>query len=195
MHVLFSVGPVRATVLTAADVAALQAFFDANPAYSLAVSGAPPQADEAREEFDALPPPDMPYSGRWLIGFRDETDALVAYAGVLSDFLAEGVWHIGIFMVATARHGTGAAQSFCQALEAWMASNGAQWLRLGVVEGNTRAERFWHTLGYREVRKRSGVVMGSRSNTVRVMVKPLARGGLPEYLSRVARDKPDPALT
>jgi len=194
MGMLFTAGPIRATVLGAAEVPALQAFFEANPAYSIAVNGLPPHADEAREEFDDLPPANMPYSGRFQIGLRNEAGELVGFAGVLSDLLAAQVWHIGIFMVATALHGTGAAQSIYQALEAWAASSGAQWIRLGVVEGNTRAEHFWHRCGYREVRKRAGVVMGSRTNTVRVLVKPLAGGTLPEYLSRVARDNPDSAL-
>jgi hypothetical protein len=185
---LFRVGAVRAEVLTAADLPELQAFFEANPEYTLAVNGELPHAHEAQEDFDELPPADMPYRHRWVIGLRDEAGALQAYIGVLSDLLAEGVWHIGIFLVATALHGTGAAQSFNAALESWMISNGARWLRLGVVEGNTRAERFWQTLGYCEVRRRSGVTMGSRSNTVRVLVKPLAGSGLADYLARVPRD-------
>jgi bisphosphoglycerate-dependent phosphoglycerate mutase len=69
-----------------------------------------------------------------------------------------------------------------------MVSSGARWLRLGVVEGNTRAERFWQTLGYSEVRRRSGVMMGSRNNTVRALVKPLAGSSLADYLLRVPRD-------
>ena len=72
-----------------------------------------------------------------------------------------------------------------------MRRNGADWARLGVVEGNARAERFWERLGYLEARKRCGVEMGKLTNTLRVMVKPLGGGKLPDYLSRVARDRPE----
>jgi GNAT superfamily N-acetyltransferase len=191
---LFSVGCIRATELALSDVTALQAFFEANPEYFVAISGEPPLPSAAREEFDDLPPADMPFSGRWLLGFYDDTGSMIGFTGVLSDLLAKHVWHIGIFIVATRLHGIGLAANLYQALEGWMKSNGAQWIRLGVVEGNAKAKRFWHKLGYVEVRKRSGVTMGKRSNTVRVLFKALAGGTSAQYLSRVARDDPDSAL-
>jgi ribosomal protein S18 acetylase RimI-like enzyme len=72
-----------------------------------------------------------------------------------------------------------------------MKGGGAQWARLGVVAGNARAEKFWERLGYVEVRRRRGVQMGRRTHDVRVMVKPLAGGRFAQYLSLVARDRPD----
>jgi hypothetical protein len=72
-----------------------------------------------------------------------------------------------------------------------MKANGAAWIRLGVVEGNLKAERFWHKTGYREVRKRLGIKMGRRTNDVRVLVKPLDTGSIADYLSLVKRDNPD----
>jgi hypothetical protein len=80
----------------------------------------------------------------------------------------------------------------CARWPTWIAGNGARWVRLGVVAGNARAERFWHRAGYREVRRRQGVVMGERVNAVVVMVKSLAAtDGLSEYLAVVARDRPE----
>ena len=113
-------------------------------------------------------------------------------ANVVSDLLARGVWHIGLFLIATRLHGSGAAQSLYERLERWALDQGAQWLRLGVVQGNTRAERFWDRCGFIEVRKRADVEMGRLVNTLRVMVKPLAAGALAEYLALVARDRPEP---
>ena len=122
----------------------------------------------------------------------DETGSLIGVANVVSDLLAPGVWHIGLFMVATRLHGGGAARSLYEQLERWALDQGAQWLRLGVVQGNTRAERFWERCAFVEVRKRGGVEMGMLVNTLRVMAKPLAAGTLPEYLALVARDRPEP---
>jgi ribosomal protein S18 acetylase RimI-like enzyme len=76
------------------------------------------------------------------------------------------------------------------ALEAWMRDRGARWLRLGVVVGNARAERFWESLGYVEVRKRFALEMGARVNDLRVMAKPLGGGAIADYLAMVARDRP-----
>ena len=187
----FSSGSFQANTLVASDVPALQLFFEENPEYFLAVNGDPPRSSEAQEEFDDLPPAEFSFNERWLIGFTDETGKLVGFAGILSDILAAHVWHIGIFIVATSLHGTGVAISFYEALESWMESNGAQWVRLGVVEGNVKAEHFWRKLGYGEVRKRIGIQMGSRTNTVRILVKPLSNNTTARYLSLVERDNPN----
>jgi GNAT superfamily N-acetyltransferase len=191
----FAPGSFRVSPLVASDVPALQAFFEENPDYFLAVNGEPPRPCEAQEEFDDLPPADMSFNERWLIGFTDPAGKLVGFAGALSDILAARVWHIGIFIVASSLHGTGAASALYDTLERWMAANGAAWIRLGVVEGNVKAERFWRKTGYREVRKRLGIAMGSRTNDVRVLVKPLGSGSIAEYLSLVERDNPDSATT
>jgi RimJ/RimL family protein N-acetyltransferase len=189
--VLFAADRFRAGTLVPADIPTLQAFFEENPEYFIAITGDPPHKSEAQEEFDHLPPAEMPFRERWLIGFTDESAKLVGFAGILSDILAEHVWHIGIFIVATSLHGTGTALALYSALESWMAANGARWARLGVVEGNVRAERFWLKVGYHEVRKRFGIEMGNQTNTVRVLVKPLANVTIAQYLSLVERDNPE----
>jgi len=180
----------RAIVLSEDDIPCLQEFFVANPAYFLDVYGEPPRANEAYEEFHDLPPAEMTYTRRMHIGFVNDANELEGIAGVLSDFLAAGVWHIGLYVVATSLHGSGVARSIHAALEAWMKHEGAQWVRLGVVAGNARAERFWERSGYIDMRTREGVEMGKRINTVRVMVKPLCGGALASYLERVPRDRP-----
>ena len=70
-----------------------------------------------------------------------------------------------------------------------MKAGGAKWLRLGVVAGNTRAERFWEKCGYREVRTREGVRMGERLNTLRVMMKPLGRGSVGPFAAHEAHEQ------
>jgi GNAT superfamily N-acetyltransferase len=181
----------RCEELKTADLARLQAFFEANPEYHLAVNGEPPKANEAQEAFDFLPPADWPFERKWLLAFLAEDGSMIGMASLLAGLFANGVWHIGLFIVATALHGTGAAEHLYRQLESWMRERGALWSRLGVVAGNGRAERFWEKMGYVEVRKRNGVAMGKRVSDLRVMVKALADGNLPQYLALVARDRPD----
>ena len=71
-----------------------------------------------------------------------------------------------------------------------MVEQGARWLRLGVVQGNLQAERFWARCGYVQVRERGPMTMGRKSNLLRVMAKPLAGGTIEEYLALVERDRP-----
>lgn len=188
---LFVAGAWRAVELYARDERELQRFYDSNPEYGIAVSGEPPAPHEARETFAGLPPAEWRFGRKWVLGFRNEHGALDGMADLLSGLFVDDVWHIGLFIVATALHGRGAAGTLYAGLEAWMIAQGAAWSRLGVVQGNVRAERFWERLGYREVRQRGDVRIGPRVNTVRVMVKGLTGGDLAnDYLARVARDRP-----
>jgi GNAT superfamily N-acetyltransferase len=177
----------------AAELPRLQAFFDASPGYFIAVHGEPAGPAEAHEEVFGELPAGWPYTKRWVIGLAPSDVAgapFVAMASVVADLPAPGVWHVGLFMVAPAAHGQGTAQAVLGRLEAWARAAGAGWLRLGVVAGNARAERFWERSGFVELRRREGLRMGRKLNTVRVMAKPLADGRLADYLALVARDDP-----
>lgn len=191
---VFRTAQFEARELAADQVPLLQALFEANPLYFFTVNGRPPGPQEAQIEFDELPPAHLGYSRRWLLGVFGPGRALEGVAIVVADLCAPGVWHIALFLMASARHGTGASAEVYQALEAWVHASGAQWLRLGVVQGNGRAERFWQRLGYEQVRVREGVDTGGRLNTLRVMVKPLAARPLADYLAAVPRDQPDSPL-
>lgn len=171
----------------------LQAFFEANPLYFLSVHGVPPQPDEAHEEIYGELPAGWAFTRKAVFGFQDSSSKLAGMGNVISDLLAPGVWHVGTFIVATDRHGTGDAQALYASIEAWCREGGARWMRLGVVEGNARAEAFWARSGYVQVARREGIVMGQRTNAIRVMAKALYAQPISEYHALVERDRPAPA--
>jgi GNAT superfamily N-acetyltransferase len=172
---------------------ALQKFFEANPSYFLAVHCEPAQPGEDHEEIFEEPPVGWPFTQKYVFGYQDSGGRLAAMANLISDLLAKGVWHVGTFIVETARHGTGDSQELYQSLEHWASDSGARWMRLGVVQGHARAEAFWLRRGYLQVATREGVAMGNKTNTIRVMAKPLFGQSLSEYYSLVERDRPVPA--
>ncbi|HSC63924.1 MAG TPA: GNAT family N-acetyltransferase [Caldimonas sp.] len=172
------------------DIAGVQRFFERNPEYFVAVNGEAPRPDEAKNEFADVPPAGMPYRVMTLLGFFDGDGALIGVATVVGDFIRPHVWHVGLFIVASALHGSGVAHALYRQLERWMVGQGALWLRLGVVQGNAKAERFWLRCGYVQVRERGPLAMGKRTNLLRVMAKPLAGGTIDEYLALVERDRP-----
>jgi len=181
----------RAVELGVGDEPLLQRFFDVNPFYFFAVNGEPALPDDAADEIHGELPPGIPFTRKRVIAFVDGHGEVVALVNVISDLLATGVWHIGTFIVATVRHGSGDAHALYRNLEGWCGANGARWMRLHVVQGHERAERFWSRMGYMQTSQRLGVTMGKRTNTLRVMIKPLADNTIEQHLTRVARDRPD----
>jgi len=183
-----------AAARTRADLPETQAFYEANPGYWLMVHGTAPQPDEAATDFDTRPPADMHWSALhdWLIRDR-ATHRIVGELGIAADLPAPGVMHLGFFIVEDARQGTGFAADLHRSYESWAAAQGTRWLRLGVVDCNRRAQRFWQRLGYEEVRRRSGVRIGELTHQLIVMAKPLGGNSLQQYLEAVVRDRPDSA--
>jgi GNAT superfamily N-acetyltransferase len=124
----------------------------------------------------------------WLIKARP-SGRILGEVSVAIDLLAQGVTHLGFFMVEAARHGSGFADEVYAAYEAWAVRQGARWLRLGVVEQHTRAQRFWRRHGYVEVTRRQDYALGELRHTLLVMVKPILPSEMGEYLVRVPRDR------
>lgn len=178
--------------LDAGEVPRLQALFDANPEYFQAVNGRDALPNEAQLEFEEFPPASMSFTRRWFCGVFATDGELEGVLVFVSDLMAADVWHLTLFLVATRLHGSGAAGELHRALEAWMRQFGARWIRLLVVRGNARGERFWERCGYVEVRVREGVDTGGRINDLRVMVKALDGQTLADYLEGVPRDRPGP---
>jgi RimJ/RimL family protein N-acetyltransferase len=188
-RVEFACGNFTARAVAAEELPQLQRFYEANPGYFVRVEGAPPANTAARESLHGLPPLEWPFTCKLLIAFRGRDGEIAGVADVIADLLSPDVWHIGFFMAADRLHGSGVAHALYAHLEAWMRAQGARWLRLGVVRGNTRAERFWQRVGYVDVAERRDYPQGVLRHTLRVMAKPLAGGSLDEYRRLVPRDR------
>jgi GrpB-like predicted nucleotidyltransferase (UPF0157 family)/GNAT superfamily N-acetyltransferase len=191
---LFASADLQARALRAHEVPALQALYAADPAYFQRVAGRPARPDEARRDFEESPPTHLGYRERWFLGVFDGAGQLQGVVDVVADLCAEGVWHIALVFLAQPLRGTGAAARLHAALESWAQAAGARWLRLGVVRGNTSAERHWHKLGFREVRTRETENASGQPATIGVLVKPLAGGDLAQYLRLLPRDAPGSLL-
>jgi RimJ/RimL family protein N-acetyltransferase len=191
--VAFACGNFDARQVLWRDVADLQRFYEANPGYFERVEGTAPGPARAREEIHGLPPMSWPLTRKLVIAFRARDGGIVGVAEMMQDLFSKGVWNVGFFMVADALHGSRVPHALYAHLEAWMRAQGARWLRLGVVRGNRRAERFWEKVGYVDVAQRRNYAQGALRHDLRVMAKPLAGGSLHEYRELVPRDR-EPAL-
>lgn len=190
MKPLFAGAGFRAIEMETADVPRLAAFHAANPEYHRLVAGGPAPPAGAQEDFDAPLPEGWSFTRKWPVLFEDEDGATIGMATLVQDLFAAGVWNLGLFIAATALHGTGRAREMYLALEIWAASQGARWMRLGVVERNARGAAFWRRMGYSQVRIREGYRIGALEHRLLVMVKPLERPDWEAYRRAVPRDDP-----
>src|SRR4051812_10262551 len=125
---LFTAGEGHASEVTGAEVSEVQHFLEANPEYYLRVSGEPPGPGAAQEELEALPPAEWDFTRKSLVAFRDASGAIIGLAEMVANLFAAGVWHIGLFVIATRLHGTGAGQLLYGALGALARSPSCEWI-------------------------------------------------------------------
>ncbi len=179
----------RAVAATRADIPQIQGFLEANPGYLEMIEGRPVQPDAAQREFEEEPPPELAYTRVDRLLVLDRTSgAMDGLIHVVEDLLAPGIWHISLFLVAEARHGSGFSAALYAALEQWANANGARWLRLGVAAVNERGARFWRRCGYVYVCSREVEARPGRVHTVWVLAKPLGGDDLAGYYAAQTRD-------
>ncbi|MGL4575646.1 MAG: GNAT family N-acetyltransferase, partial [Burkholderiaceae bacterium] len=141
------------------------------------------------------PPPEMRYTEIFKLGVLEKTPMgtaahVVGLIDVCADLRAKDVWHIGYFHVATILQGDGTAQQLYTALEDWMASRGAQLLRLNVAEVNARARSFWQRNGYVHNRIIKDMAFGPNKHDMHVLLKPIGTMSIAQYLALVPQDAP-----
>lgn len=180
---------IHADELYSTDAAELQSFFDRNTEYFLICHGEPARPDEAAKELELKLPDGLACNKQWFIAFREQGVGLIAVEHVVKDLFSEGVWHIGLLLLDACRHGKGDAQLIYAATEQWAVTQGARWLRIGVVADNLKAKRFWESRGFSSVYERKSVVMGLKKNTIFTMIKALSGATIPQYLELVDRDR------
>src|SRR5690349_11094016 len=73
------------------DGDSVHGFFEANPQYFVDINGKPPHAGLGREEIEELPPPEMPFTRKYALGFEDGAGDLQTIAMIVSDLHATRV--------------------------------------------------------------------------------------------------------
>ena len=138
-------------VLTEHDVGDVLDLYARCIDYFMLQDGEPATLADAAEMFRDVPE-ERSAVDQTVMGWRGQ-NGLVAVAAILRDYPSDGVWYLGFLIVDAAARGKGIGRSIYDVIERWAADRGAQEIRLAVLEANGAAERFWRSLGYRELRR------------------------------------------
>ena len=77
------------------------------------------------------------------------TGALAGVVDLVRDFPENGVWMLGLMLLAPGERGNGLGRAAHAELVQWAKALGAKSVRIGVIEENRDGARFWDSLGYR----------------------------------------------
>jgi GNAT superfamily N-acetyltransferase len=142
-------GTLELRILETEDGSDLQALCERCHDYFELVTGRPVGDAAAQSLFSGLPP-GKTYNDKFLLGLFCDS-ALVGVIDLIRAWRTETSWTLGLLMLDPDIRGRGVGKAVVRTLEAWIRSQGANVMRIGVVERNTRAISFWKRLGYIEI--------------------------------------------
>ena len=158
-------------ILTEHDAGDVADLYARCPDYFLLQDGEPATLADAVELFRDVPE-EKSEADQTVLGWRGE-DGLFAVAAILRDYPSDGVWYLGFMIVDAVARGQGIGRLIYDTIEQWTADHGAHEMRLSVLELNVAAERFWRSLGYREVRRVGPDAFKSRMHNRIELSRPL----------------------
>jgi RimJ/RimL family protein N-acetyltransferase len=166
---LFETDDAFARMLIASDGDALQKLCEQCSDYFELMQGYRAGSSESESLFRSLPE-GKEYADKYLIGiFSRFTGRLIGVIDLIRDFPASGEWMLGLVLLNPESRSLGIGGQICQRLTYWCQSNGATSIRIGVVEDNAAALRFWQKMGFEENERRPFHRYGRKDHTIIVL--------------------------
>jgi ribosomal protein S18 acetylase RimI-like enzyme len=137
------------------------------------VSGKPSEPGAA---YDLLIdcPPGIGLENKYVIGFIDQKGSLTGLLDAVNGYPKPGIWFIGLLLFAPDLRGKGYGEMVLMCFKKWIQSQGAVEIRLGVVEQNTAAIRFWERMGFTLLEIRPPTIFGMKEQRLFVYQSKLA---------------------
>lgn len=151
-------------LLSGDDELDVQALCERCSDFSELIEGRPPEKDAGHSILFDLPP-NKELKDKYVYGVYSENGDLVAVIDMVKDYKVTGEWIIGLMMIDPNERGNGLGRRLHELLKAWVLSEQGSKLRIGVVEENRRAYKFWREMGYVEV-DRVKRTYGNKEHTV-----------------------------
>ncbi len=149
---------------------ALQALLERSSDYFHLIEGRPPKPDDAINLAHECPP-GWSLNGKFLIGIKDQYNHLVAVLEGMRGYPRQGIFWIGLLLIDPSKRGQGLGARIVAGFEQWARSQGAKQIRLGVVDVNERAFRFWQRVGFELVNNKRSSYLGQQERLVYQMKK------------------------
>jgi RimJ/RimL family protein N-acetyltransferase len=128
--------------------------------YYMLSGGDLPSKEDIDTMFTDLPP-NKNLEDKFLLGVY-ESDELVGMVDIIKNFPTIGEWSLGLMLIDPDKRGSGLGEIIHKTLIGWAKDLGAKTFRIGVIENNQKAFKFWSNLGYTKIKE---VKMDFKSKT------------------------------
>jgi ribosomal protein S18 acetylase RimI-like enzyme len=171
---VFYVGDAWTSILNRKDTKALQELCESCIDYYQLHGEMDVPMNAAEELFDELPP-GKTGEDKIVIGLFKAEEEIIGIIETIKGYPDHDCWFIGQMMIDPKYRGQGVGHDFYKGHEAWTYSQGAERLRLGVLQENKRAYQFWQGLGFEKIDTRENYRIKDKVTVVYVMEKKIKR--------------------
>lgn len=128
----------------------LQKLFEDSKDYIELIEGRLPQADEAADLLQTLPP-GKTLKDKFVLGVY-EKDLLIGVIDLIKDYPEENIWFIGLLLLSPEYRNKGLGHKIYNKLKNELISlEQLKAIRISVSEQNTQALDFWRELGFTDL--------------------------------------------
>ncbi len=140
--------------------------------FSMLIEGRLPEKSAGHDILFDLPP-NKDLEDKYVIGvYKKESSPLIAVIDLIKDYKNPGEWTMGLMMIDPDERGQRLGRTLQEFVKTLVLEHRGKVLRIGVVEENSRAYKFWREMGYAEV-DRVSMTFGNKTHRVIVMNLPL----------------------
>ena len=134
--------------------------------YYILSGGVFPSKEEINDIFTDLPP-NKNLEDKFLLGVY-KFEELIGMVDIIKDFPTIGEWTLGLMLIEPGERGSGLGKIIHKELIKWAKGLGAKTFRIGVIEDNHKAFKFWSNLGYIKI-KEVKMDFKSKAHVVNIM--------------------------
>lgn len=131
------------------------------------VEGKVAEEKDTKEFFEDLPP-GKEIEDKNLYGVFDEVE-LIGVVDMVEDFPQKGEWIIGLMLLHPNTRGKGLGKAIHNIIVDIARENKVKKLRVGVVQQNENALKYWKRIGYKEVERTSPRMFGQKESIIIVL--------------------------
>lgn len=133
--------------LSSKDIPTIQTIFEKCEDYLLLVNGYEVNQNTGRDEYFSMPP-GKTEDDKIVIGIFDQKNEIISYIDVVKNYPEEESYWIGLLLVDPLQRSKGVGERIISEFIKKVKTIGVSYIKLGVVEENEKAYKFWKKIGF-----------------------------------------------
>lgn len=148
----FNIEGCKVTILDESHVFDIQNLCERCKEYFILDQGTGPSINVGKEILEALPP-QLSQSEKYLLGIYNNEKQITAMVDLLKNYPTMNEWMLGLMLIDPEERGLGLGKVIHESLSNWIKYQNGEKIRIGILDNNHRAIKFWSKIGYVLVKK------------------------------------------